>query len=435
MNPREREIVAWAKASARPLHGGAGLDELVARIGDARYVLLGEATHGTAEFYVWRARLSARLIEEHGFSFVAVEGDWPDCLTVNNYVKDRPNAGASARAVLHAFSRWPTWMWANKEVVAFAEYLREVNRARGGKPGAGFYGLDVYSLWESLGEVIRYLERIDPPAVKHARTAAACFDSFGDDLEAYARASALVPVSCEDDLARLLVELQAKRAQYREDDAEAYFAAEQNALVARNAERYYRSMLRWGAASWNVRDRHMVETLERLMAFHGPRAKCIVWAHNTHVGDARATDMAGGGYVNVGQLLREAHPVGDVFALGFATHRGGVIAGPSWESPMERMAVPPAQAGSLEDLLYQAAKGDRWFTFADAPAALAAPLGHRAIGVVYDPVYERGNYVPSVLPDRYDALAFIEHSHPLHPLHIEPHADTHDAPETFPTGE
>ncbi|HZR99177.1 MAG TPA: erythromycin esterase family protein [Chloroflexota bacterium] len=439
------------RALAHPLRGPADLDPLLERIGDARFVLLGEASHGTAEYYNWRRRISQRLIREKGFSFIAVEGDWPDCYRVNRYVKHAPDAGASAREVLHAFARWPTWMWANTEVVELAEWLRQLNAALPADQRVGFYGLDVYSLWESLDAVTRYLERVDPSALPAARRAFRCFEPYAEDVEAYARATALVPTSCQDEVVAMLLELRRKAPQYQAEGREAYFNAEQNALVTRNAERYYRAMIRGGPESWNVRDHHMVETLERLMQLHGPDAKAIVWEHNTHVGDARATDMLRAGMVNVGQLVRERDWRDGVVLVGFGSHHGSVIAGDEWGAPMQRMRVPPAQADSHEAVLHDALGGQNALFLLDGAAAadrlpapgsgataeadpLLAPRGHRAIGVVYNPAFERfGNYVPTVLPLRYDAFLYLDETHALHPLHLQPQPEG-EPPETYPSG-
>lgn len=419
---------------ATPLRGDTDLDPLLERIGDARYVLLGEASHGTSEFYTWRARITRRLILEKGFSFVAVEGDWPDCLRVDRWVKSRPGAGASAEDVLREFERWPTWMWANREVKAFAEWLRAHNAGRPDAERAGFFGLDVYSLWESMEAVVEYLDRVDPASGARARHAYECFAPYGRDEQEYARATVLVPASCEHEVVHILAELRRRAPVYQEDSREAYFDAEQNALTARNAELYYRTMVRGRAASWNVRDMHMVETLERLMRRHGARARAVVWEHNTHIGDARFTDMAESGEVNVGQLVRERHLEEGVVLVGFATHRGTVIAGEGWGAPMRRMAVPPAAAGSWEDVLHRLG-GDRLLLFAQPGIpSLLEPRGHRAIGVVYHPEYEQfGNYVPTVLPRRYDALLFIDESRALSPLHLRL-PDREEVPETFPSG-
>jgi erythromycin esterase len=424
------------RALARPLADPGDLDVLLDRIGDARFVLLGEASHGTSEYYVWRARLTKRLIEEQGFAFIAVEGDWPDCYAVNRYIKAYPDGGADARSVLQTFARWPTWLWANWEIVAVAEWLRRTNAGRPPEQQVGFYGLDVYSLWESLASVLDYLERTDPDAAAAARRAYRCFEPYGEDVQEYARATAFVNASCEADVVAMLTELRANAPVYRDDGREGYFNAEQNALVARNAERYYRAMVRGGGESWNVRDRHMAETLDRLLQHHGPAAKAIVWAHNTHIGDARATDMAQAGMVTVGQLVREAHADDGVVLVGFTGHRGSVIAGAAWGAPLERMTVPPAAPGSWEDVLHRAGERDALVILPEpgAGASLRAPRGQRAIGVVYDPTSERaGNYVPTVLPARYDALLSFEETTAVHPLQVRPR-DAGEPPETYPWG-
>ena len=441
MKTRERDgdrterVIARLRSIARPLASDRDLDPLIERTGDARHVLLGEASHGTAEFYTWRARLTRRLIEEKDFSFVAVEGDWPDCSRVNRYVKGEGEA-KSAWEVLHAFDRWPTWMWANREVVEFVEWLRAHNTKRARDERVGFYGLDVYSLWDSMSAVVGYLDRVDPEAAKRARRAYECFAPFGEDEQRYARATALTPISCEDAVVRALSELRRDAARADGGGREAHFEAEQNALIARNAELYYRTMIRGGPASWNVRDGHMVETLDRLMDLHGPRAKCVVWEHNTHVGDARYTDMADDGEFNVGQKVREAHAREDVVVVGFSTHRGTVIAAEEWDAPMALMRVPPGRPGTYEDLLYRVGGGDKMLVFDDATRTgeLLDARGHRAIGVVYRPRYEHyGNYVPTVLPLRYDAMLFIEATHGVAPLHLIERKDG-EAAETFPTG-
>jgi erythromycin esterase-like protein len=437
--PVSRDLATRLGEAALPLDGPSDLDPLIDAIGDARYVLLGEASHGTSEFYTWRTELSRRLILEKQFSFIGVEGDWPDCYRVNRFVKGFNNAGESAAEVLNAFDRWPTWMWANREVVALAEWLHEHNRHLPAEQQAGFYGLDVYSLWESMSAVVNYLEGIDPGFAVAARKAYTCFEPYHGDVQEYARATAMVPTSCEDEAVAVLRALRARAPEFREDGREAYFNAEQNALVARGAELYYRTMVRGGPTSWNVRDHHMVDTLERLMAHHGPRARAIVWEHNTHVGDARFTDMARAGMVNVGQLVRQEHGVEGVILAGFATHHGTVIAGDEWGAPMQRMRVPGAREGSVENLLHEATGGaDALLVFnGDEDGGIAgfdAPLDNRAIGVVYDPRRERyGNYVPTIVPRRYDAVLFIDETHAVDPLHM-PVRIADDVPETYPTG-
>jgi len=427
-------LVGEVRRTALPLRGPADLDPLLERIGEARYVLLGEASHGTADFYTWRAQLSQRLIREKGFSFLAVEGDWPDCYRINRYIKAFPDSGADARDVLQTFQRWPTWMWANEEIVALAEWLREWNAARDAEQKVGFYGLDVYSLWDSLYAIMTYLHRVDPVALPVAWRAFRCFEPYGEDVQEYARATQFVPHACEGEVIALLRHLREKSSRYESDGRESYFQAEQNALVLKNAAAYYRAMVRGGPESWNVRDRHMAETLDRLVRHYGPDAKAIVWAHNTHIGDARYTDMADDGMVNVGQLAREAHENEGVVLIGFSSYQGQVIAGPEWEAPMEVMDVPPGRDGSWEAILHQARADNQLHIFGGASAEMLQERGHRAIGVVYHPDFEHlGNYVPTVLPRRYDALLHIEETQALHPLPVPVQA-REELPETYPSG-
>jgi erythromycin esterase-like protein len=379
--------------------------------------------------------LSQRLIREKGSSFLAVEGDWPDCYQVNRYVKGLPDAGASAREVLHAFKRWPTWMWANEEIVSLSEWLRRHNANLPQDRKVGFYGLDVYSLWESLDAIMTFLHRVDPGVLPAAWRAYRCFEPYGRNEQEYARATAFVPNSCEREVVDLLQQLRQKAPHYPGNDREAAFAAEQNALVLKNAEAYYRAMVRGGPESWNIRDRHMNETLERLMRYHGPGAKAIVWEHNTHIGDARFTDMADEGMVNIGQLVREGHGEQDAVLVGFGCHPGRVIAAARWGAPMERMHVPRARAGSWEDVLHRVGVENKLLVWddPDLEESLLAPRGHRAIGVVYHPKYEHfGNYVPSVLPYRYDAFVYLDETEALHPLHLPARMD--EVPETYPSG-
>jgi len=429
------ELSGLLRQVAHPLRRPDDLDPLLTRIGDARFVLLGEASHGTSDYYTWRTALSRRLIEEKGFSFIAVEGDWPDCYRVNRYVKGLTDSGGDAREVLHAFARWPTWLWANEEVVQLAEWLRRRNDPLPEARKAGFYGLDVYSLWDSMYAVMGYLRKEQPSALEAARKAFRCFDPYGEDVQEYARAT-MWGAGCEEEVVGLLQALRKPGTPYSQDGREAAFNAEQNALVVTNAENYYRTMVRPGPESWNVRDRHMVATLERLLGHHGPEAKAIVWEHNTHIGDARHTDMAEAGMVNVGQLVREAHHDEGVVLVGFGSHRGSVIAAREWEAPMERMRVPPGRPGSWEDVLHQAGPEDKLLLLdaLSGERSFFEERGHRAIGVVYRPEHEQyGNYVPTVLPARYDAFLYIDETHALRPLHLKPVAE-HEVPETYPTG-
>jgi erythromycin esterase-like protein len=412
-----------------PLEDAQDLDPLLDRIGDARFVLLGEASHGTHDYYLWRARLSRRLIEEKGFRFIGVEGDWPDCYEVNRYVQgELPDT--TARDVLHRFDRWPTWMWANWEIVAFAEWLRGHNERQPEDGKVGFYGLDVYSLWESLRDITDYLREHQPDAVEAAQRAYRCFEPYSEDPQEYARATLFTPQSCQQEVLDLLSAVREKAAK-AEGQNPALLNAVMNAEVVSGAETYYRTMVYGGSASWNVRDRHMSETLNRLMRFYGHDAKAIVWEHNTHIGDARYTDMAAAGMFNVGELVRQEHADQGVVLAGFGSYQGTVIAGRAWDAPMEVMTVPPARPGSWERALHEMGAEDRLLIF-QRPAvsnALAVPRGHRAIGVVYQPEYEAGNYVPTVLPLRYDAFMYLDQTEALHPLHITPSAEP---PELYP---
>jgi erythromycin esterase len=430
------EAAAQVQALAHPLRKPADLDPLLDHVGEARYVLLGEASHGTAEYYTWRTEISRRLISEKGFSFIAVEGDWPDCYRVNRYVKGFADAGESAREVLHAFERWPTWMWANEEAAALAEWLRRYNETLPEEQKAGFYGLDVYSLWDSLYQVMGYLRKRDPAALAAARKAFQCFEPYGEDVQDYARATHWADASCEDEVVALLAELRRGDPPWSDDGREARFNAVQNALTVKNAEHYYRTMVRGGPDSWNIRDHHMTETLGRLMTQHGPAAKAIIWEHNTHVGDARFTDMADDGMVNVGQLVRERYGGKGVVLVGFGSYEGSVIAGREWDAPMERMPVPPAKPRSWEEVLHLAGAEDKLLLLARAGATpeLLQPRGHRAIGVVYHPEYEYGNYVPTVLPRRYDAFLYLDQTRALHPFRDVKVHDEGEVPETYPSG-
>jgi erythromycin esterase len=417
-------------ALAMPLADPAGLDPLLDRIGDARYVLLGEASHGTADYYRWRAAITRRLIAERGFSFVAVEGDWPACFMVNAWAKGRRGQQRSARHVLGAFERWPTWMWANEEVAAFVAWLRVHNLRTGS--AVGFYGLDVYSLWESLRRVLSYLTARRPAALDAAMAALACFEPYGEDPQRYAWATRMVPTSCEDEVVDLLVELH-RRPLVDDDDPEAELDALQNAEVLVGAERYYRTMVRADGESWNVRDCHMADTLDRLVRAHGPGAKAVVWEHNTHVGDARATDMAIAGMVNVGQVVRERHERDGVVLVGFGGHRGSVVAAEEWGAPMRSMPVPPAPAGTHEALLSEVAPRPALLVFGDRRDGpwLSARRGHRAIGVVYRPERDRSNWVPTEMGRRYDAFLSFADTEALRPLHLEPSTSAGER-ETYP---
>ena len=452
------------------------LDILLDRIGDSQFVLLGEASHGTFEFYKWRTEITKRLVEEKKFSFIAVEGDWPDCYRVNRYIKGIPHSDNSKSAydILYIFNRWPTWMWANKEIVELVEWLKSFNDQKKQKQKdssnsnfistkklVGFYGLDLYSLWESMEAIIQYLKKIDPNAVKNAFEAYNCFEPYEKDVENYARATAFVPENCEDEVIEMLSSLHDKMDVYSKKDhgnkEEEYFNAEQNAITAKNAELYYRTMIKGDVKSWNIRDTHMMETLDRLITFHDEgNSKAIVWAHNTHIGDARATDMSKDNMINLGQLVRERKSNNNTVLVGFGTYKGSVIAAKRWGEKMEQMEVPPAIDGSWDNILHNIKNDSIASSFNNNNKLIIFShnndinnrinnnsnnkinnykwRGQRAIGVVYNPQYESyGNYVPTNISLRYDAFLFIDETHALNPLHVQTINDK-DLPETFPTG-
>ena len=392
------------------------LDPLLNQIGDARYVLLGEASHGTAEFYTWRAAISKRLIQEKGFNLIAVEGDWPSAYELNRYIRGTRPA-ASANEVLHSFNRWPTWMWANQEIADFATWLRQYNQNAPAAQQAGFYGLDVYSMWESVDAIVNNFAEADEATRQAATSAQACLAGYTDE-QAYAQAT-LRGGGCRTELSNLLTAIQS-RANALPAGHEGAFNAVQNALVALNGENYYRQMVLSNVESWNVRDRHMTETINRLVAHQGPNAKIIVWEHNTHVGDARYTDMAGTGMVNVGQLVREQHAAEGVHIVGFGSYAGTVIAANNWGGAIRTMSVPKAPAGSWEAILHEINPANKIIDLREwrTNAGLTQIRGHRAIGVQYNPENERGNYVPTNLPQRYDSFLFIDQTKALQPLNV-----------------
>lgn len=417
----------------RPLENAKDLDPLLERIGDSKYVLLGEASHGTHEYYTWRAEISKRLIEEKGFSFVAVEGDWPDCFEINRWVKGMSGAGSSIEQVLKNFKRWPTWMWANWEIAAFAEWIRKYNANLNDNSRIGFYGLDVYSLWESMETIVNYLEKEDPETAVLAKQAADCFEPYRKN-DSYVTAYRGLNQKCRTEVIELLKEVREKTGQY-DNELEAGLNAEINSLVLKNAEKYYEAMAKFDSSSWNVRDTHMVETLNRLMDFHANDAKVIIWEHNTHIGDARATDMAAHGMHNVGQLVRQQHQDDGVVLVGFGSYEGSVVAGSFWGAEMEKMELPKAIEGSVEKLLHMHGAENKLLIFDDnspLKEQFSKRMGHRAVGVVYDPHRERSNYVPSEMSGRYDAFLYIDKTQGLHPLHLKP--DGAKTPETFPFG-
>jgi erythromycin esterase len=424
------QVIGQIKEASYPLATDADLDKLINDIGKARFVLLGEASHGTHEYYTWRARLTKRLITEKKFSMIGVEGDWPDCYRLNRYIKGYQDSGNSAKEVLSEFNRWPTWMWANWETVAFAEWLRKYNDTKSSNKRISFYGLDVYSLWESMESIFLYLDKKDPVALRSVKKAMDCFEPYNiREGFSYAERSYGLSSSCAKQVEKLLVTVRDRMPWFDTDD-EAIFNAEQNAIIAVNAERYYHAMLAPGDSTWNIRDKHMSQTVERLMNFNGHDSKIIIWEHNTHIGDARATDMEGAGLINIGQLIKENYG-DDVYRVGFGSYEGTVLAGYNWGAPMDKMQLPKAKTGSWEHLLHETGASDKFILSKDIKN-LDEEIGHRAIGVVYDPAFEFGNYVPSNIPSRYEAFIYLDKTTAVHPLHIKP--DGLQMPETYPWG-
>lgn len=426
------------RAAVKPLDGSLrDYDALLQKIGDARFVLIGEATHGTHEFYRERAIITKRLIRERGFNAVAVEADFPDAFRVNRYVKGT-GQDRSASEALAGFKRFPTWMWRNADVLDFVGWLAELNR--GHERPVGFYGLDLYSLHSSISAILSGLERLDPEAARRARERYACFDHFREDAELYGYAAGLgKSPSCEEQVAQQLVELLQRSTTAREegssdDDA---FCLAQNARVVMSAERYYRTMFRGRARSWNLRDQHMLETLEAL-AQHLDRAdkpaKLVVWAHNSHLGDARFTGMADLGEHNLGQLVRERFP-GDAFLLGFSTYAGTVTAASDWDGVAERKTVRPGLPNSYESLFHEARLARFFLDLRDpeASALVRTRRLQRAIGVIYRPQTERqSHYFEAELARQFDALIHIDHTRAAEPLEVTATWTSGDPPETYP---
>ena len=405
---------------AKPFNTTDDLDPLIDAIGDAKYVLLGESSHGTSEFYSLRAELSKRLIKEKGFSFIAVEGDWPSCQSINQYIKAFNHSTNDVRRVLESFNRWPTWMWANQEMIGLIKWLKDYNQQTNLSQTVGFYGLDVYSLWESMDEIIRYLEKTNSRSLQAAKKAFSCFEPFNRNHESYAVSAGYLSEDCTREALELLASIRKNKWKFA-DNQESSLNMEVNALVTANAEEYYRTMVKSDSKSWNVRDHHMVEALNSVMNFYGDHAKAIIWEHNTHVGDARATDMKEEGMVNVGQIIREQNGMENVFIVGFGTYTGTVVASSEWGKDVQIMQVPPAQFGSWESLMHKTSPTNKYLLFTDQNRdEFSTTIGHRAIGVVYRPEYEHfGNYVPSKMGQRYDSFIFFDQTKALQPLILE----------------
>ena len=438
------ELVADVARCARPLTGAdSDYGPLLDQIGDRRIVLIGEATHGTHDFYRERARITKRLIEEKGFTAVAVEADWPDAYRVNRYVLGQ-SADVDAESSLSDFERFPSWMWRNADVVRFVEWLRARNDAhRHVHTKARFYGLDLYSLRASMNAVVRYLDTVDPAAAAAARERYSCFDHVVGEGPEYGHAVALnIAVPCEDEVVAELVELRHSAARLLERDGliakDEFFFAQQNAIVVRNAERYYRAMYHGRVSSWNLRDRHMAETLTALVRhldrqFAG--ARVVIWEHNSHVGDARATELGASGELNVGQLVRTRWP-GDCVLVGFTTYDGRVTAASEWGAHAERKVARPALPGSYEELFHHTGVPRFLLSLGDpALDRMRARRLERAIGVIYRPDTERtSHWFHASLPAQFDAVIHLDRTSALEPLERTSMCDKGEVPETYPSG-
>jgi erythromycin esterase-like protein len=414
-------------------------DVLLNRIGDARFVLLGEATHGTHEFYTARARITRRLITEKGFGALAVEADWPDAYRVNRYVRQL-GGDRSSVAALGDFERFPRWMWRNEEVVALVDWLRTHNQSLEPAARVGFYGLDLYSLHRSMEGVVAYLDRVDPRAAAKARERYGCLDEFGDDPARYGYFQSLgLDESCERQVIAQLADLQQASWRYLERDGLAaedeLFCAEQNARLAQNAERYYREMYLGSVRSWNLRDRHMADTLDALSGHLRPRdrSKIVVWEHNSHLGDARATSMGDRGELNVGQLVREKYG-SDAVLVGLSTYAGTVAAASEWGGSVELKRVRRARGDSVEGLLHEVGT-PALYVDTEVLRPLEEPLRQRAIGVIYHPESELvSHYFHARVSDQFDVMMHFDESRAVTPLERSPQWSRGDLPETFPTG-
>jgi erythromycin esterase-like protein len=431
-----RHAALWFEA------GREGVHPIVEALGDARVVLIGEASHGTHEFYRIRADITEALVEQKGFNVVAVEADWPDAYRANRWVKHSSD-DLDAPSALSGFTRFPQWMWRNDVVVEFLSWLRRRNQGRPAREQTGFYGLDLYSLHASMHAVLQYLSKVDPDAARRARARYACFDRFAEDAQSYGYAATLgLSRSCEDDVVAQLLELRREAAEYVARDgqvaADDFFFAEQNARLVRNAEQYYRSMFAERATSWNRRDSHMMETLHALVEWAQRQsgvAKAVVWAHNSHLGDARATQMSTWGELNLGQLVRQTLG-GDACLVGFTTHTGTVTAARDWDDPAEQRRVRPSLPDSYERLFHDTGLA-RFFLRMNEHAVrdvLSAPRLERAIGVIYSPETERAShYFRADLARQFDAVIHVDATRALRPLERWARVED-EVPETFPSG-
>lgn len=425
---KKSDLITYFESKATPFNNTAELDLLIEVCDQKKLVLLGEASHGTHEYYHWRAEISKRLITEKNFSFIAVEGDWASIYRLNKYVKGLENAKSSAKEVLQSFDRWPEWMWANTDILELAEWLKEYNYKLPPEEKVGFYGFDVYGQWQAMDDLLSWSENNLNDKHNDILNKLNCFAGYRTDEWQYAREVAEGKNSCEEELQQIVEMLRDHGESIDSSEMKPYFRAKQNALVVQNAESFYRLALQNRTDSWNSRVDHMWLTITRLLDFYGQNSKGIVWAHNTHVGDSRATNMHLINQYNIGKLSRTTLGEENVFIAGLGTYRGKVNAGFEWGAPMRIMNVPKAQKGSLDYYLGQVPHKQFYILFNEddrKEQVLAGNyLGHRAIGVTYNPRWEAGNYVPTLPAFRYDALLFFRETSALKKARNNPDTGT-----------
>jgi erythromycin esterase-like protein len=437
----DHEVLEAVRQSAYRLKGeSADFDPLLTRIGDARFVLIGEASHGTHEFYRLRAQITKRLIGEKGFTAVAVEADWPDAYRVNQFVRGE-GEDRDAIDALAGFQRFPAWMWRNADVLDFVGWLRNYNDGHH-LQRTGFYGLDLYSMHASIRAVLDFLDKVDPEAARRARYRYGCFEHFGEDTQAYGYAASFgLARSCENEAVSQWVEMRRRATELSRRGArvfpDEFFFAEQNARLVKNAEEYYRSMFRARVSSWNLRDTHMAETLDALVQHLGAKdAKIVVWAHNSHLGDARATEQGHGGELNLGQLVRQRYGK-EAVLVGFSTNTGTVTAASGWDGPAERKVLRPSIPGSYESVFHQTGMPNFLLLFdkgQEVTSLLRQPRLERAIGVIYLPQSERlSHYFHAQLPDQFDAILHFDETRAVEPLERTAVWEHVEVPETFPS--
>jgi len=402
--------VEFFRETAYPLTSPADLTPLIRAAADKKLVLLGESTHGTKEFYDWRFEISRRLIEEENFNFIAVEGDWEALYALNAYVKDLPDAGTSARVILGNLDRWPQWMWGNESVVALAEWLRTFNARRAPDRRVGFYGVDVYGWNDSVRLLPDLLEQLAPGWGEEARTELEPLRAIDGDMNAFRETIIMGRPGTAPQINAIIDRLRRDRDKLVARDRETYLRARQSAKLIRQAKLHIRGSVDGTRDGWNERAVNFVDACVRLIDHYGQDARGILWAHNTHIGDARHTPAGPMGMINSGQLARQRLGQDQVLLVGFATRQGELLAGSSWGSARQTMTMPPALAESFEAWMHEAGLSRALLLFAAArdQELFLRPGFQRAIGVTYDPRDDRGNYVPTVLPLRYDALLYFD---------------------------